>query len=106
VHNLTNMNNYFKHLEQFAKATEITQSEMEEIVLTWNEPFKIFTTKLDGTRMVREMFSVDGPSGNVNYDYAARGYMILYDLDRDGYRTIVFDNVYKITKFGKTYLIK
>jgi hypothetical protein len=56
--------------------------------------------------MVREMFSVDGPSGNVNYDYEAEGYMILYDLDRDGYRTIVFDNVYKITKFGQTYLIK
>jgi hypothetical protein len=101
------MNNYFKHLEQFAKATEITRSEMKEIVLTKNEPFKIYTRKLDGTRMVREMFSVDGPSGNVNYDYAdpPYDYMILYDLDRDGYRTIVFDNVYKITKFGKTYII-
>lgn len=100
------MKSFFKHLEEFAKATEITQSEMEELVLTWNEPFKIYTRKLDGTRMVRDMFSFDGPSGNVNYDYKAKGYMILYDLDRDGYRTIVFKNVYKITKFGKTYLIK
>lgn len=100
------MNSFFKHLEQFAKATEITRDEMRDIVLTWNEPFKIFTKKLDGKRMVREMFSVSGPSGNVNYDYEAKGYMILYDLDRDDFRTIVFDNVYKITKFGKTYLIK
>ena len=100
------MNNYFKHLEQFAKATEITRSEMKEIVLTWNEPFKIFSRKLDGTRMVREMFSVDGPSGNVNYDYEAKDYMIFFDLDRDDFRTVVMKNVYKITKFGKTYLIK
>jgi hypothetical protein len=99
-------NNFFKHLEEFAKATEITRSEMEEMVLTWNEPFRIYTRKLDGTRMVRDMFSFAGPSGNVNYDYAAEGYMILYDLERDGYRTIVFDNVYKITKFGTTYIVK
>jgi len=32
--------------------------------------------------------------------------MILRDLDRDGYRTIVFKNVYKLTKFGKTYIVK
>ena len=99
-------NNFFKHLEEFAKATEITQSEMREIVLSWNEPFRIYTRKLDGTRMVRDMFSFAGPSGNVTYDYEGEGYMILYDLDRDGYRTIVFDNVYKITKFGTTYIVK
>jgi hypothetical protein len=99
-------NPFFKHLEEFAKATEISRAEMEDIVLTWNEPFKIYTRKLDGTRMVREMFSVSGPSGNVKYDYEAKGYMILYDLDRDDFRTIVFDNVYKITKFGVTYIIK
>ncbi len=99
-------NNFFKHLAEFAKATEITRDEMERIVLTWNEPFKIYTRKLDGTRMVREMYSFAGPSGNALYDYQAKGYMVLYDLDREGVRTIVFDNVYKITKFGRTYIIK
>jgi len=100
------MKSFFKHLEEFAKATEISQSEMEDMVLTWNEPFRIYTRKLDGTRMVRDMFSFSGPSGNVRYNYQAKGYMILYDLDRDGYRTIVFKNVYKLTKFGQTYLVK
>jgi len=100
------MKSFNKHLTEFAKATEITQSEMEDMVLTWNEPFKIFTYKKNGTRMVRDMFSFNGPSGNVRYNYQAKGYMILYDLDRDGYRTIIFNNVYKITKFGKTYLVK
>ena len=100
------MNNYFKHLEQFAKATEITRSEMSEMMLNWYEPFKVFTTKLDGTRMVRQMYSVSGPSGDVNYDYQAKGYMIFFDLERDDFRTVVMDNVYKVTKFGKTYLIK
>ena len=102
------MNNYFKHLEQFAKATEITRSEMREMMLTWYEPFKVYTRKLDGTRMVRQMYSVSGASGNVNYDYAdpPYNYMIFFDLDRDDFRTVVMDNVYKITKFGKKYLIK
>lgn len=99
-------NSFFKHLEQFAKATEITKDEMERIVLTWNEPFKIYSRKLDGTRMIREMYSFEGPNGNATYDYEAKGYMVLYDLDRDGVRTIVFDNVYKISKFGKTYIVK
>jgi hypothetical protein len=96
---------YFKHFENFAKATEITQDEMEKIVLMWNEPFKIYSTKLDGTRMVREMYSFEY-TGNALYDYEAKGYMVLYDLDRDGIRTVVFDNVYKISKFGKTYIVK
>jgi hypothetical protein len=100
------MNNYFKHLENFAKATEITRSEMREMMLTWYEPFKVYTRKLDGTRMVRQMYSVSGASGNVNYDYEAEDYMIFFDLDRDDFRTVVMGNVYKITKFGQTYLIK
>ena len=79
---------------------------MEKIVLMWNEPFKIYSRKLDGTRMIREMYSFEGPSGNALYDYQSKGYMVLYDLDRDGVRTIVFDNVYKISKFGKTYIVK
>ena len=108
-----NMNNYFKHLEQFAKATEITYDEMKDIVLTKNEPFKIYSFKKNGTRIVREMFSVSGPGGfamgGVKYwlkKINGNDYMIFYDLDKDDYRTICLNKVYKITKFGKTYLIK
>lgn len=105
-------NNFFKHLEEFAKATEITRDEMREMVLTWYEPFKIYSYKVPSNnggrspRIYRDMYSVSGPSGNVNYDYEGEGYMIFYDLDRDGYRTIDLNSVYKIKKFGTTYIVK
>ena len=56
--------------------------------------------------MVREMFSVVGPSGNVRYDYAAKGYMIFFDADSTGFRTVVYDNVYKLEMGGRTYLVR
>lgn len=99
-------NRFLKHLTQFAANTEISRSEMIQMTLDYYEPFKIFSTKLDGTRIVREMFSVVGPSGNVKYDYAARGYMIFFDSDKTGWRTIVYANVYKLEMGGKTYLIR
>ena len=81
------------------------------MVLTWYEPFKIFSFKTDGgPRIMRDVYSFSGPStadGSPmdRYDYEAEGYMILYDLDADGYRTFVLDNVYKLQKNGKTYLV-
>ena len=97
---------YFRQLNKFATNTEISRDEMKEMVLDWYEPMKIYTRKLDGTRMIREMFTFAGPSGNVKYDYDARGYMILQDIDKGGFRTIVFRNVYRIDKGGKTYIVK
>lgn len=99
-------NTFLKHLYKFAENTEISKSEMIQMTLDYYEPFKIFSRKLDGTRIVREMFSVVGPSGNVKYDYAARGYMIFFDADKTGFRTIVYDNVYKLEMGGKTYLVR
>ena len=102
------MKTFYKHLHHFAENTEISRSEMRDIVLTWYEPFKIYSRKVDGSRIVRDVYSFSGASGNVNYDYAdpPYDYMIFFDLDRDDFRTVVMKNVYKITKFGKTYLIK
>jgi hypothetical protein len=99
-------NTFLKHLHRFAEQTEISRSEMIQMTLDYYEPFKIYTFKLDGTRMVREMFSVAGPSGNVKYDYAARGYMIFFDSDKTGFRTVVYDNVYKLEMGGRTYLVR
>jgi hypothetical protein len=99
-------NTFLKHLTQFAKNTEISRDEMIAMTLDYYEPFKIYSFKLDGTRMIREMFSVVGTSGNVRYNYAAKGYMIFYDADKTGFRTIVYRNVYKLEMGGKTYLIK
>jgi hypothetical protein len=100
------MKSFLKHLYKFQEQTEISQTQMREMILDWYSPMKIYTRKLDGTRMVREMFSVSGPSGNVKYDYEADGYMIMFDQGKLGFRTIVLRNVYKIEKDGRTYLIK
>jgi hypothetical protein len=97
--------NVTRKLHKFAE-NEISFSEMKEMVLDLYTPMKIYTTKLDGKRMVRDMFTVAGPSGNVKYDYEAKGYMICYDSDKVGFRTIVFKNVYKIEKEGVTYIVR
>ena len=94
-----------KRMHKFAE-NEISRSEVKDMVLDWYTPMKIYTRKLDGTRMVRDMFSVQGPSGNVKYDYDAKGYMIMYDSDKIGFRTIVLKNIYKIEKEGRTYLVR
>lgn len=94
-----------KKLHKFQES-EISRDTMKEWVLDWYEPIKIFTRKKDGTRMTREMYTVAGPSGNVKYDYSAKGYMILYDIDKLGFRTIIFRNVYKVEREGKTYLVR
>jgi hypothetical protein len=94
-----------KKLHKFA-TNEISKDEAKEMILDWYTPMKIYTTKLDGTRMVRDMFTVQGPSGNMKYDYDAKGYMVMYDSDKIGFRTIVLKNVYKIEKEGKTYLVR
>jgi hypothetical protein len=99
-------NTFLKQLYKFEEQTQISRAEMLEMILDWYEPMKIFTRKLDGTRMTREMYSVAGPSGNVKYDYEAKGYMIVFDAGKLGFRTIVLKNVYKIQKGGRTYLIK
>ena len=94
-----------RKLQKFAE-NDITLDEAKEMILDWYTPMKVYTRKLDGTRMVRDMFSVQGPSGNVKYDYDAKGYMIMYDSDKIGFRTIVLKNVYRIDKEGRTYLVR
>ena len=100
-----------KKLQRFQREY-ITQRQMKEMVLDTYEPFTIQSFKKDGTRITREAYSVVGPktSGNepgAKYTYwrAPYNYMILYDLDADGYRTFLMDDVYKLEKYGKTYLV-
>ena len=94
-----------KKLHKFQE-NEISRDTMEEWVMDLYEPIKIFTRKKDGTRMVREMYTVFGPSGNVKYNYQAKGYMILYDIEKLGFRTIIFRNVYKVEREERTYLVR
>ena len=98
-----------RYLQKFER-NYISFDEMKEMVLDWYEPMKIFTTKKDGTRMIREMYTVAGPSGNMKYNYQAKGYMVLYDIGgpnrKAGFRTIIFKNVYKVEKDGETYFVR
>ncbi len=97
--------NILRKLHKFAE-NEISFEQMKEMVLDKYSPLKIYTRRLDGSRYIGDMFTVAGPSGNVNYNYAAKGYMIVYNSDAVGFRTIVFKNVYKIEKEGQTYLVR
>ena len=99
-------NRFLKRMYEFQERNEISKQEMKDMILDWFEPFKVFSRKVDGTRMVRDGFTVAGPSNNAVYDYEAKGYMVFQDLDQGGWRTIVLDNVYKIEKDGKTYLVR
>jgi hypothetical protein len=107
-------NLFLKHLEHFAKKTEISYSQMEDMLFkgaggasnSWYQDFRIFSQKLDGKFIRRNMYSVAGPSGRVKYDYYGKGYMIFYDETKGGYRTIVLKNVTKIIKDGVTFYVR
>jgi hypothetical protein len=95
-----------KVLEFATKTKRISLNEAKDIVLTWYEPFQIWSDKLySGTISGRKMESIAGPSGDAVYDYEAKGYMVLYDFSVSDFRTIVWDNVTKLKKDGITYYI-
>lgn len=100
-----NINKVHNKIIEFAREY-ISFSEMKDMVLQWNEPFRIYSKKVNGRNITRDMYSVAGPSGNVNYDYEAKGYMIFFDESVNDYRTIVLKNVEKIVKDNKTYYIR
>jgi len=101
-------NSVYSKINHFATKTKrISLSEAKDIVLTWYEPFQIWSDKLySGTISGRKMESVAGPSGDAVYDYEAKGYMVLYDFSVNDFRTIVWDNVTKLKKDGITYYIR
>ena len=89
-----NANSVHKKIEEFAsKRKYISFQEMKDMVLTWYEPFRIYSKKVDGRNITRDMYSVAGPAGDAAYDYEAYGYMVFYDEGARDFRTIVMDNV-------------
>ena len=102
-----NANSVHKKIEEFAsKRKYISFQEMKNMVLTWYEPFRIYSKKVDGRNITRDMYSVAGPSGDAAYDYEAYGYMVFYDEGARDFRTIVMDNVEKVVKDGITYYVQ
>jgi len=101
--------NISKKIQQFAERNEISYQEMREMTLT-GVPFRIYATKLDGSNIVRDMYSVPGPGrkamGGVIYWKAPYNYMIYFSESDGGYRTIVLKNVKKIVQNSRTYYVK
>jgi hypothetical protein len=101
-----NANKVHKKIEEFAaKRKYISFQEMTNMVLTWYEPFRIYSKKVSGRNITRDMYSVAGPSGDAVYDYEAYGYMVFYDTGVNDFRTIVMENVEKVVKDGITYYV-
>jgi len=98
-----------RRMIEFRKREFISLSELKDMVLTWNKPYRLYTTKLSGAnRYYSEAFTVEGPSGRATYDYAEKGYMIVKDAVKNAFRTIVWDRVEKITDLedDKTYYVR
>jgi hypothetical protein len=72
-------------------------------------PFRIYASKLDGSNIVRDMYSVDGPGGRAMggtiYWRAPYNYMIYFSETDGDFRTIVLRNVTKIVQNGRSYLV-
>ncbi len=102
-------NSFLKNLYEFQQRTEISQSQMRAMTLT-GVPFRIFATKLDGSNIVRDMYSVDGPGGRAMggtiYWRSPYNYMIYFSETDGDFRTIVLRNVTKIVQDGRTYFVK
>lgn len=88
------------------KKNSISRSVMKQMVLS-GETLTIHTSKLGGSRIRRDVFAVVGPTGNMDYDYSAKGYIVLYDETAGGYRTFVWNNITKITDSkGVEYIVQ
>lgn len=94
------LNRVFKNLTKFARP-QINAFEMLQY-LTSGEEVIVYWNKLDGSGARRRM--IYGPYlGGALYDYEAMGYMVMDDLTKGDWRTVVMDNVKAITYQGITY---
>jgi hypothetical protein len=96
--------------EYFAKDQFISVRRLRNLTLAnKNTPFKIWGSTLEGDQYDgREVFTFNGPSRNpgVAYNYNAKGYMIMFDMNKGDYRTFVYDRIDKLELNGITYKIQ
>lgn len=107
-------NSVYNKLSQFlAEEKIISVQRLRSLTLAnKNTPFKIWGETLEGdTYAGREVFTFFGPSrapGSPasNYNYNARGYMIMYDMSIGEPRTFVYDLITKLELNGQTFKIR
>jgi hypothetical protein len=87
----------------------ITVRRLRTLTLTnKNTPMKIWgTTIKDESYSGREVFTFQGPSRNpgVPYNYNAKGYMVMYDMNKGDYRTFVYNRITHIELNGIKYKV-
>lgn len=104
------INSVHNRIKQFfAEEQNIPVRRLRSLTLAnKNVPFRIWGSTLEGDRYAgREVFTFNGPSRSpgVGYNYNARGYMIMFDMNKGDYRTFVYDNITKLELNGITYNI-
>jgi hypothetical protein len=96
--------------EYFAKDQIISVRRLRNLTLAnKNIPFRIWGSTLEGDQYDgREVFTFNGPSRNpgVPYNYNAKGYMIMFDMNKGDYRTFVYDRIDKLELNGIIYKIQ
>jgi hypothetical protein len=103
---------YFRQLNKFAKNTEISYTEMREMVLDFYEPFKVWTKKKDGSNYRPDAFTFVQTANPRYANNNPQTYMVVQVLDDNGtgsgvgFRTIILKNITKIEVGGKTYLVR
>jgi hypothetical protein len=105
-----NVNSVHNRIKQFFQTPQsISVRRLRSLTLAnKNVPFRIWGSTLEGdTYSGREVFTFNGPSRSpgVPYNYNARGYMIMFDMNKGDYRTFVYDNITKLELNGITYNI-
>lgn len=87
-------------------AIEISRREMNRLLKTTKfTDIKVWSKKLSGVRMKRTMQTWD-KQGTPSYNYQARGYWVMYDMNKRGWRTIVLKSVEKAKLGNQIYKVK
>lgn len=91
----------------FAKpAIEISQREMNRLIKTTKfTDMVVWAKKLSGVRLKRTMQTWD-KQGTPTYNYEARGYWVMYDMNKRGWRTVVLRSVEKVKLGNQVYKVK
>ena len=87
-------------------AIEISRSQMNRLLKTTKfTDIKVWSKKLSGVRMRRVMQTWD-KQGTTLYNYQARGYWVMYDMNKQGWRTIVLKSVEKVKIGNQFYKVR
>ena len=87
-------------------AIMVSRREMTRILKTTKfRDIVVWSKKLSGVRLKRTMQTWD-KQGTPVYNYQARGYWVMYDMNKQGWRTVVLRSVEKVKLGNQVYKVK